>query len=240
MPGNSLNHFPFYGIILKVKSFGEGNSILTVLDREKGKIEGFSFGSSREKSKKRSAILVSHLVSGVLSQKQPQSLPSVKEINLERSYPSITSHFPKLSYLYFLFEVLNTFLGKECPFPLFSLLLETLDKMELQEESEKYVFALLIYFLQKEGFMPFLEEENDFQQTLKDLSKDGFTIGNGTLSFIRDVQSENKIDFLDSKRLSPSVIENLLALFSLLYCYHFGRKLAALELILNKKSHNLA
>ena len=230
-----------YGIIIKKSDFGEGNSLITLIDKEKGKLEFASFHSNKAKSTRRSSLLVSNLVGGILYRSSEEKLLSLKEIFTEKTFIEIRSNLNKVSYFYLIFEVLNQLLIKENPFPFFSLFLNTLDEIEIKEDFEKYAFFFILSVLKNEGIMPYHlydrhndDEEKIRENIIQDISKVNFKLGSGTARFIKDVQNQGSPDFLSLKKLSPSVISNLLEYISGIIRYYTGSELASLSLMKKK------
>ena len=72
MPSRETKDSNCFGLILKTHPFGDGNTIISLLDKVKGKIDIVSFGSGKEKSSRRSALLVSNVISGNLNRKSEE------------------------------------------------------------------------------------------------------------------------------------------------------------------------
>ncbi len=224
----------FYGILIKKNDFGEGSTILTVLDRETGRLEIASFGSNKEKSTRREALIVSYLISGVCYKKNEESLPSLKEARQEASFDAITSDLNKLSYLFLIFETLDIILQKEEPFGLFGLFLDTIKKMNGQPESEKYCFFFIIKLLKNEGLLPSFIRAEEYQSLLGGSGNNPLNLGNGAIRFIQDIERNESPLFLENKIISPSVINNMIEFISFMIGHNYNRELNSLSLI---KSH---
>jgi DNA repair protein RecO len=226
-------YISFYGILIKRSEFGEGNTLLTVIDREKGLFNFASYGSSREKSSRREALLVTQLISGVCTLKDDESLPSLKEASIEKSFDGITTNFHALSYIFLIFEILSNILRKEEPFALFQILLELMERINQTNDVEKYSFYFITKFFKTEGFLPSFQSMQDYRIFMEDLEKADFRLGNGTIRFINDIYNSSSMDFLGPKKISPSVIENLISFISLIMRSNFQIELKSLSLILS-------
>lgn len=222
---------PLYGFLIKKHNFGEGHSVFTAIDRDKGKISFLSFGSSGEKSTRRSSLLITNLVSGVLIRKADETAEpdySLKEISVERSYPAITGDLGRISWCYLVFEILETALSKDEPFGLYAQLSDTMDLAERSADSGKYFLHFVFSFFRSEGILP---ETEKLTETLQGLFRSDFVLGNGSARFLEDVLQHNDTAYLAGKQLSPSVKRNLIELIRLLALFHFNKELASPELI---------
>lgn len=223
----------FYGIVIRKRDFGEGNSILSVIDRDKGLLEIVSYGSGIEKSSRREALLVTELISGVCYRKDPESPPSLKEAACEKSFGGITSNYRRLSYVFFIFEILSIMLQKEEPFSLFGMLLMTMDRLNGTGEPEKYSIYFIISLLRAEGLLPSFQAPGDHLIFMADLGKSGFRLGNGSIRLIRDIGSGSPPDpfFMDDKKISHSVTANLLEFISQVINMNYGMVINSLTMI---------
>ena len=225
-PGDRHQHFT--AVILKHSDFGEGHSSFTLLEKDIGKIEVAAFGSAREKSRRRSSLLVGNLVKGIIYRKSDEDRFAIQDADILETYTGITSDLHKLSYLYLLFEILNNLLTPETPFPLFDPFVSVLRKMDCCPDFEKYFYHFIIRFFDHEGYLPDFGDPQEIQEAL--ITPD-FQPGNGTQRFIRDILEHANWVFLDPKSLSISVASELLSLCSLLYRSQTGKKLLSLNLI---------
>lgn len=219
------------GLILKKTTFGEGHAILTFLDENRGKIDISAFGSSREKSKRRSALLVSNLITAVIKPARDDNPFSLKEASLERSYDTIVGDYRRISYLYLLFECLDILVQKGEQFPLFDEVLCVLDYMDKDKEADKYVYCFIIRLLKGEGILLDLTQ-NQALFSNPEYSKD-LNMGDGTLRFIKDCVNLNSYDFLEGRSISVSVKNNLIELIAAVIRNETGKTLSSLSLILN-------
>lgn len=221
----------FYGVIIKKSPFGEGHSTVTLIDETKGKIEIFSFGSDREKSRRRSILMLSNIVKGVMHFSKTSSYWSIREVSLVKYFPNIPESLKKISFLYLLFEFIDLFLEYENIIPpnLFNNLCFTLEKLDKTDNFEKYIIYTILHLLKSEGILPGFESLKSIQFYLSEIGKN-FKLGNGSIRFIRDIQRSG-IYTLENKELSASVIENLLNFVSLIAKYEKGSSLNSLSLI---------
>jgi recombinational DNA repair protein (RecF pathway) len=232
MPSRPQGKFvPLRAILIKKNDFGEGSSFFTAIDRELGKIRFLSFGSSREKSARRSSLLIGNLVTGVLLRKpDPDAEPdyTLKEIAAEKTYPSFTRDLKKMSFCFLLFETLDLSLSKDEPFTLFDELLGTLDRAEDSDESAGYFLRMIFLLLRSEGVLPDNEET---AENLQAIFSSKFSLGNGTVRFLNDCFLHGNASCMDGKKLSPRVVQNLLDYLRKLTLYHYRREPASLDLI---------
>lgn len=231
MPPAESRYLSFYGFAITKRDFGEGSSILTVIDREKGLLDIVSYGSGAEKSSRREALLVTELISGVCSRKNPESLPALKEASCERSFDGITSNFHSLSYVFFIFEILTIMLAREEPFAQFDLLLKTMVRLNDNGSAEKYSIYFIIKLLEAEGLLPGFKIPDDYSIFKTDIEKSGFKLGNGSIRLIKDIAASPDLAFMDDKKISRSVIINLLDLISLLISSNYDKKINSLSMI---------
>jgi len=206
-----------YGIILKKYSFGEGHASFVVLDSMKGKLEIFSFGSDREKSRRRSILLVSNLIEGLIYCPKSAEYWSLKEVNLVRQYLNIKRNLKRLAYMYLLLEVVDIFLDFEelLPSSLFDNIVFSFEMLDKENEYEKYVFYTIFHFFKDEGILPSISNI-EILSTYLDEAKKNFTIGDGSKRFIIDILEINDIKQIRSKKISNSVINNLLDFISII------------------------
>jgi len=218
----------FYGILLKKKDFGEANSILTILERQRGKIEISSFGSNKEKSLRRSSILTGHLVSGFAYRRDEGSLPSLQEIHEERSFETLLSDFKKTAFFFLLLELIDIITPAGENFSLFEMLLHVLKTMEIEAEFEKYALFFIIQLLNNEGILPSFSSlvDSSFQEEASYTN-----LGRGSLLFIRDSLSYKEIEFLKGKKVGLSVKRNLLDFVSHMIKNNYNRPIYSLSLI---------
>ncbi len=224
-------YISIYGILIKRTDFGEGNDLLTIIDRDKGLYDIASFGSGREKSSRREALLVTNLISGICSRKEDESLPSLKEASIEKSFDKLTSDYHCLSYVFLIFEILSNILRKEQKFQLFQLFLETLERINDKKEAEKYSFYFITKFLKNEGLLPSFQTLHDYSLFLDDLDAAGFRAGNGTIRLINDIDKSPGLEFLDAKKLSRSVVENFISLVDIIMKTNYRIELKSLSMI---------
>ncbi|MGC8765292.1 MAG: DNA repair protein RecO [Brevinematia bacterium] len=234
MPLVEPNLYHFSGIIIKKNSFGEGHASFTILDREKGKIEIFSFGSDREKSRRRSILIVPNLIEGVIYKSRNFDYFSIKEVSLKKDFSNITSNLEKAAYLFLALEIIDNFVatGFEASLPVtFSNTLNFLKKIEAQNDVEKYAFFLIFNLLNTEGILPDFTTEDALETFTKELNIRNFSLGSGARKFVVDILKIKDINLLDNKKVSNSVIINLLELVSLIVKAEKDIELSSLSII---------
>ncbi len=212
---NDLFITHFEGLILKKTSFGEAHAVFNILDSRMGKIEVFSFGSDREKSKRRSILVVPNLVEGIIVRPRRENYFSIKEVSLIKSFPDISIDLKRLFYLFFLLEIVDLFIEYDVNLPFlyknFLFVIETINK---GIDFEKYVFYLIFNLFKEEGIIPDFRSDDIIKNFLIELNSN-FSIGSGSKRFLIDIFS-NDINFIDDKKISSSVIRNLIDLISLI------------------------
>jgi len=227
---NNLDNFT--AIVLKKNSFGEGHASFFLLERQKGKIEVFSFGSDREKSKRRSILQIPNLIKGLICKSKAFDYFSIKEVSLVRDFGGILTSFKKLSYLFLILEILDIFSDGDINVEkIFVSLYLTLDKIEMSNDIEKYVFYFIFRLLNDEGILPNFNIKKDIYSYLNEIKAKNFSLGDGTKRFLTDVIAVEKIEFLDRKKLSLSVIINIIDLLSLIVRHYKNREIASLKTI---------
>ncbi|OHD53632.1 MAG: DNA repair protein RecO [Spirochaetes bacterium GWF1_51_8] len=222
----------FQGIILKTDPFGDGNRILTLIDENHGKIRLSVFGSSRQNSRRKSAVLAGNLVNGIaVRPKIPQEnqLPSVREISLCDSFDGIRGELKRLAYLYLVFEILDTALSGDSPFALYPLLPELMKRLAADTRFEKYAFYFIVTALIAEGIFPYYS--GNFTGELSELTSEKHRLGNGTLRFIYDCENADGMSFWDGREISVSVRNELIDLFGRIFRSHYRRELKSLTLL---------
>jgi hypothetical protein len=231
MPEALSRFLSFYGFLIKKRDFGEGNSILSIIDRDNGLLEIISFGSGTEKSSRRESLLVTELISGVCYRKDRETAPSLKEASCERDFGGITSSYRRLSYVFFIFEILSVMLQKEEPLPVFGLLLGIMDRLDNTDEPEKYSIYFIIVLLRTEGLLPSFQTPGDYIIFRADLEKSGFRLGNGSIRLIKDIGGSSSPFFMDDKKISRSVISNMLEFISIIIMMNYDREINSLKMI---------
>lgn len=232
MPSRPQGKFvPFQGVLIKKHLFGEGHSVFTAIDRDKGRISFLAFGSCGEKSSRRSSLLISNLVSGVLIRKADETAEpdyTLKEISVVKSFPAVTGDLKRMSWCYLVFELLETALSKDEPFGFYDLFVNVLDRAETDPDAGKYFLHFIFTLFRAEGMLPDTEK---MDEELGEIFRAGFVLGNGSARFLEDVRGNADADYLAGKTLSASVIRNLLDLARLLARFHYNKELASLELM---------
>ncbi|MCX7820772.1 MAG: DNA repair protein RecO [Brevinematales bacterium] len=205
----------FEGIIIKKNPFGEGHAVFNILDKNRGKLEVFSFGSDREKSRRRSILIIPNIIEGIIFKSSKQNYYSIKEVSLIKSFENITQDLKKTGYLFLVLEILDIFNEFETLVPyLYENTKNFLEKLDLYSDIEKYAFYVIFNPFNSEGFLLDFKNKESFFNYFSELPEK-FTLGNGSLRFLIDVIS-NQIDFFESKKISPSVTKNLLDLIKLI------------------------
>jgi|GEM_PF-2069161 len=230
-PSSFNRYLSLYGLVIRKRDFGEGNSFVSIIDRENGLLEIVSYGSGMEKSTRREALLVTGLISGVCYRKHPESLPVLREALRERSFDGITSNYNSLSYVFFIFEILSIMLREDEKFALFNLLLETMVRINDAGNPENYCIYFIIKFLNSEGLLPGFKTPDDYMIFKADLEKSGFILGNGSIRLIKDISAASNLNFIEDKKISTSVTTNLLNFISLIIKMNYDREIKSISMI---------
>ncbi len=220
----------FEGIVIKKNSFGEGHAVFNILEKNRGKLEIFSFGSDREKSRRRSILIIPNIIEGVLVKPAKQNYYSIKEISLINSFHSINTNLKKMLYLFFVLEVIDIFDEFETVIPfLYENTKKFLEKLELFNDIEKYAFYVIFNLFYAEGLLPDFKNKESFINYFLELSEK-FILGDGSKRFLIDIISNN-MDFFDSKKISNSVIKNLLDFIKLITIKEKNRELNSISIL---------
>ncbi|MGA2140807.1 MAG: hypothetical protein ABSG94_00150 [Brevinematales bacterium] len=223
----------FYGLLIRKRDFGEGSSILSVIDRDRGLLEIASYGSGNEKSSRSEALLLTGLISGVCYRKDPESLPSLKEARCEMSFDGITSNYRCLTFIFLIFEILSMTLeaGGHQPLAIFNELLLTMTKINSGGNPESFSIYFIIRFFAAEGILPGFDKPDDYSIFMVSLEKPGFRLGNGSIRLIRDIAASSGPEFMENKKISRSVYTNLLEFISAVIRMHCNREINSLSMI---------
>lgn len=226
---NNSRHLSFEGIVINRKSFGEGNSLFTIIDKNIGKINLVGFGVKREKSKRREPLLVANRINGIAYRKNNNEIYSIRECTLLQSYESITSNLKKMSFLFLIFETLNIILPEETLFEDYKFFLATLDKLNTQKHIAKYALFFTLGILTNDGTFP--EYSDNIERTLHTFCGNNFQIAQGSLRFIKVVGSTQAIDYWDKKELTITTSRNIIEIIGYAIRYNYDKELKSISMI---------
>lgn len=225
----NLSYQNIYGVVLKKTPFGEGHGQYRLLDREKGVVEFAAFGASKENSRRRNALLTGSLISGVVRFDRRRQGFSLSEARLENGFENIHKDFTKMAYLMLILETLDTILAPDVPFERFESLAETLKIIDGERRIEKYALVFVFGTLRAEGVFP--EYSPKLNDIVLEFHDPDFRLGNGTMRFLADTEKYPEASDWTNREIATSVIVNLVELLNLAIHYHYGKKLASVQLV---------
>ncbi len=127
-------------------------------------------------------------------------------------------------------EILDIFDEFETVIPhLYENTKKFLRKLELFIDIEKYAFYVIYNLLNQEGLLPDFKTKLSITNYFSELPEK-FSLGNGSLRFLIDILS-NDIDFFDSKKISLSVIKNLIDFIRLITIKEKDRILNSISIL---------
>ncbi len=141
------------GIIIKVRSYGEGNKHLTVYTRGFGKIHAVAKGASKIKSRFGSTIELFTETKLFLYKQQNKDLYLLTQTEIETHFKNISKNVKKYTYASAVSDFINTFVPfGEKSRSLYELFFNTLSKIN-SEENESRIFSMfMVKFLTQTGF----------------------------------------------------------------------------------------
>lgn len=152
-----MRSFKTLGIVIKRKNFAETDRILTVYSKSRGKINVMAKGVRKINSRRSSQVELLNL--SVLSMSEG-TLPILTEAESVKYFPILKSDLKKTGVAFYICELIDGLIAEHEENPdVFSLLEETLDKLELTQDYK----TLLSEFEQKLlGFLGFWPKERVF------------------------------------------------------------------------------
>jgi hypothetical protein len=229
MSGREGRFSRFDAVVLRRTSFGETDSVHTLLDPELGKFDAVAYGARSEKSRRGGCLIVSNRVEGLLERKDSSSPWSVKDVRLVRSYPSLVEDLHRAAWLYLVLEMLDLIVPGEITFPLYPMLLEVLSRMDSDLSVAAYALHFLVRLIQGEGLMPEDAVSADFGHITTAEGKP-FLPGDGTRRFLRDASLYENASFFQGKSVSSAVENEAIAFIAGVARSHYQRELRALSL----------
>jgi len=149
------------GIVLKIKKLKEADKIVTVFAYENGKLNIVFKGVDKPTSKKLSATQLGCYINFNCYQKNSESLPYAKEVEIINYFPKIRESKIKILYLNYFIELFFEFTQFHQPDKkLFELLLEYLNEFENLNETkvENFMRFIEFFLINYSGIMPNLKE----------------------------------------------------------------------------------
>ncbi len=223
-------HDPFIeALIIRNSPFGEGHRLLTLVDRHKGKVSVMAFGAGKEKSTRRSSLLVGHLIRARVKRKNPDSPWTLQEVSVAREYPAIRKDLARMAQFYLLIEVLDVCLEEGTLLDDWDSLPALLAALENDPGAVILVYLFLFGLLRDEGVFPHYSE--DLFTVMREFGYSSHGLGNGTTRFLHDSEQHPDPAYWQDKRLSASVLGELQDILSVTVSHHFQRTLKSLDLL---------
>ncbi len=231
IPEDKKHYQRLDSVIIQSKTFGEAHRVLTVVEKNKAKISVMAFGAAREKSRRRSSLLVGQHVFLTLTVSN-KGMFSVIDSELIDGFDTIRGKYGNSSWFFIIAEILNLVLKQEAGFPEYDTFIETLKQIEKNDNPAKFSLVFLLSFLLHEGYLPHYSE--NIIDELKAFSPKSLRIGNGSLRFIKDVE-HSRVDEWTDKTISPSVVTNVNDIIQACLRFHFQRNIKAFSLLISEK-----
>ncbi len=217
------------GLIIKSSLFGEGHRLITLIEKEKAKVDIMAFGAGKEKSSRRSAILAGHIVGCEVQRRDQDQIFSLQDIHVIQRFPVMTQEYQRISWFYLIAEILDVSLDQDSGFSSYDFLIDTLRDLDSSPEPGLYSLLYLFHFLREEGVFPHYSEH--IGEQLREFSQIESPPGRGSLRFLNDSEKIQPHSFWEKKRLSAVVMRELLDLIVITVRVHFHRTLRSIELI---------
>jgi DNA repair protein RecO (recombination protein O) len=160
--------FKTEGIIIKRRNIGEGDRILTVYSKQRGKIQVVAKGVRKIASRRSSHI---ELLNYSLLTIHEAKLPILTEAEALNHYSGLKSNLDKSAYAFYVCELVDGLLAEHQENrAVFNLLQDTLFKMESEAECKMLIKNFEQLLLTELGFWPhdrvFLEDSSRFIEDL--------------------------------------------------------------------------
>ncbi len=154
-------------IIVKKTKLGEADRILTLFTPQLGKIQAVAKGVRRPRSKMSGHLeLLTHSLISLARGKNIDTVTGTQTIN---SFLSLKSDLKLTSYALYATELVNQFGAENLENqPLFELLLQTLQRLQLGGNSELVLRYFELHLLNETGYRPQLEHCVSCRSTLKE------------------------------------------------------------------------
>jgi len=154
-------------IIVKKTKLGEADRILTLFTPQLGKIQAVAKGVRRPRSKMSGHLeLLTHSLISLARGKNIDTVTGTQTIN---SFLSLKSDLELTSYALYATELVNQFAAENLENqPLFELLLQTLQRLQLGGDNELVLRYFELHLLNEVGYRPQLEHCVSCQATLKE------------------------------------------------------------------------
>lgn len=144
-------------IIIKKTKLGEADSILTLYTPHLGKIQGFAKSLRKPKSK-----LAGHLellTHSLVSLARGRNLDTITGSQTIDSFLPLKSDLQLTSYALYVIELVNQFTADHIEnYPLFRLLLETLEQLCRASDNELVIRYFELHLLNEVGYRPQLQQ----------------------------------------------------------------------------------
>ena len=154
-------------IIIRKTKLGEADSILTLYTPRLGKIQGFA--KSLRKPKSRLAGHLELLTYSQVSLARGRSIDTITGSQTINSFLPLKTDLDLASYALYVIELVNQFTPEHAEdYPLFRLLLETMERLCSPEQNRELVLRYFeLHLLEKAGYRPQLHQCVSCRTTLE-------------------------------------------------------------------------
>ena len=238
-------------VIIRTKSFGETDKLLTFFTQQFGKIKGIAKGAKRSKKRFSGTLELFSLVRLIFFEKSTTGLTRVEQCDLIEPFSEIREDIKKVGYASYFMELTDEMVGeRESNRELFELLVKLLAHINSRNFSEGTLRIFEIRLLSILGYQPNLDNcalcRRVFQQNEKTWfspSKGGAicqrcsqgiedlsSISRGTLKLLI---RGGEIDFKKIDRLifSRQALEESREILSKFICFHLNKDLKSLRFL---------
>jgi len=154
-------------IIIKKTKLGEADSILTLYTPHLGKIQGFA--KSLRKTRSKMAGHLELLTHSLVSLARGRNIDTITGAQTIDSFLRLKSDLELTSYALYATELVNQFAADDVEdYPVFQLLLETMQRLSQGGDNELVLRYFELHLLDKVGYRPQLEQCVSCHSLLKD------------------------------------------------------------------------
>jgi len=144
-------------IIIKKTKLGEADSILTFFTPHLGKVQGFA--RSLRKPKSRLAGHLELLTHSQVSLARGRNIDTITGSQTISSFVPLKTDLDLTSYALYVIELVNQFTAEHVEdYPLFQLLLETLEHLSRPNDNELILRYFELHLLERVGYRPQLQQ----------------------------------------------------------------------------------
>ncbi|MFC2038610.1 DNA repair protein RecO [Chloroflexota bacterium] len=154
---SSPRNYQTDAIVIKKTKLGEADSILTFYTPHLGKIQGFA--KSLRKTKSRMAGHLELLTHSKVSLARGRSIDTITGSQTISSFMPLKIDLDLTSYGLYIIELIHQFTAEHVEdYPLFQLLLETLENLSQQNDKDLVLRYYELHLLDRVGYRPQLQE----------------------------------------------------------------------------------